>query len=143
MVGGLSTEKGKKVTVCFPFIFPHPRPKPPHPEDELFRSNIRLNQTYDQIGIFSGDERVGQRLETTPQGHTEHEQWGHAGGPDYGVFSFTDLFADALHGKRFNALTKAQRTAFAKRFEHKVSDHMPIWLRMPLPRSEGTFPTKA
>ena len=69
-----------------------------------------------------------------------------AWGPDYGVFDFTDLFSIALNkGKALKELTKAESRAFIKRFEHSVSDHMPIWLRLPLPSvpEGGGFPTHA
>ena len=90
------------------------------------------------------DSRLGRRLETTPTGHSEDEQWGKEGGPDYGVFDFADLFARALNkGTALNDLQAAKRTALLKRFEHKVSDHMPIWLRMPLPKTESGFPSTA
>ena len=55
------------------------------------------------------------------------------GGPDFGVFDFVNLFSEALHGKPFAKLAKADREAFVKRFEHSVSDHMPLWFRIPLP----------
>jgi hypothetical protein len=54
-------------------------------------------------------------------------------GPDYGVFEFTDLFSDALKRKPFRALGERARQELVARFEHKVSDHMPLWLRLPLP----------
>lgn len=143
-LGGFSKATGKRVYVSFPFIFGHPRPKQDHPANEVFRTNIRLTQTFDQIGIFSMDSRLGRRLETTPTGHSADEQWGKEGGPDYGVFDFADLFARALNnGTALNDLQAAKRTTLLKRFEHKVSDHMPIWLRMPLPKTEGGFPSTA
>ena len=52
---------------------------------------------------------------------------------DYGVFDFVNLFSEALHGKAFAKLSAAERKTLVARFEHKVSDHMPLWLRLPLP----------
>lgn len=139
--------KGKKeIHVSFPFIFPHPRPgqEAPSDPDGLFRSNIRLSQTYDQIGVFSLDRRVGGRMATSAKGHSEIEEWGeNEVAPDYGVFDFANLFSRALAGgKNLEELaateSKAVRSALIRRFEHKVSDHMPIWIRVPLPR-EGEF----
>lgn len=134
-IGGFADEKGKKIWVSFPFIFPHPRPKQNHPPNKVFRTNIALNQTFDQVGIFSPDARVGNRIETTVTGHSKKEQWGQPGGPDYGVFDFSTLFSDVL-GK--------SGVQFRRRFEHKVSDHMPTWIRIPLPRvpEGGKFPLK-
>ena len=135
-IGGFADEKGKRVYPSFPFIFGHPRPLQNHPAGKVFRTNIALNQTYDQIGIFSPDPRVGGSLETTVDGHSPKEQWGQPGGPDYGVFNFSALFSDVL-GK--------EGLTFRRRFEHKVSDHMPTWIRMPLPRvpEGGSFPLKS
>ena len=135
--------KKAKVFISFPFIFPHPRPAQQQPEGTIFRSNIGLSQTYDQIGIFSQDKRLGDRLETTFQGHSANEAWGKPGGPDYGVFNFTDLFSRALNrGKTSAELTTKERRAFLSRFEHSVSDHMPIWFRMALPGDASGFPLK-
>lgn len=143
-LGGFTQGAGKRVFVSFPFIFPHPRPLQEHPSSEVFRTNIRLSETFDQIGVFSLDRRLGKRLETTPEGHSSQEQWGLEGGPDYGVFDFANLFSRALNeGLALNELSSTRRTAFIRRFEHRVSDHMPIWLRMPLPLTEGGFPTPA
>jgi hypothetical protein len=142
-LGGFSAAPGKRIHVSFPFIFGHPRPSQDHPANEVFRTNIRHSQTFDQIGVFSRDSRLGLRLETTPKGHSQSEQWGVEHGPDYGVFDFANLFARALNnGTALKDLPKAKHTALLRRFEHKVSDHMPIWLRMPLPQTEGGFPTK-
>lgn len=142
-LGGLETEAGKQVYVSFPFIVGHPRPRQIHPPNELFRSNIRLDQTYDQIGVFSRDKRLRKYLETTPEAtHSPEEAWGQQPtGPDYGVFNFTELFSRALHGKPYAELTRTQQSALVKRYEHSVSDHLPIWYRAPLPKAKAGFPT--
>ena len=127
--------------VSFPFVYPHPNPPDLHPKDLPFRTNVGLSQTYDQIGVFSRDARVGSFLETTVTGHGEHTNWGAPGFPDYGVFNYSDLFSVALNKKPLNSLSKAKRKDFLTRFEHKVSDHMPIWYRVPLPPSDHGFPT--
>ncbi len=132
--------KNKQMYVSFPFIFPHPAPPVLHPPGKVYRTNIRLTQTYDQIGVFSQDEQVGKYLESTATGHADDNRWGQPGGPDYGVFNFSDLFSVALHGKALDALSKTEKRAFTRRFEHKVSDHMPIWYRVPLPLPTESFP---
>ena len=33
----------------------------------------------------------------------------------------------------FLSLAKDDRKALLKKFEHDLSDHMPIWIRLPLP----------
>ena len=46
---------------------------------------------------------------------------------------FDDLFAQAIHSKAFKELSKTASGALIRKFEHDVSDHMPIWIRLPLP----------
>jgi hypothetical protein len=56
-------------------------------------------------------------------------------GPDYGVFKFTDLFHKALGvTTSIKNMSSIQKKNFFARFEHKVSDHMPLWFRLPLPK---------
>ena len=43
------------------------------------------------------------------------------------------LFAEALHGKPLAQLSKSQRSNLFRKFEHDLSDHMPIWVRLPKP----------
>ena len=142
-LGGFESAAGKRVFVSFPFIVGHPRPKQHHPLNELFRTNIRLNQTYDQIGIFSRDERLRRYIETTRDAtHRTEQAWGVSPrGPDYGVFNFTDLFCQALKGKPYADLHRTERADLLKRYEHSVSDHLPIWFRAPLPTAKHGFPT--
>lgn len=142
-LGGFESAAGKQVFVSFPFIVGHPRPKQRHPPNELFRTNIRLNQTFDQIGIFSRDKRLRQYIETTRDAtHRTEQAWGvNPRGPDYGVFNFTDLFCQALKGKPYADLHRTERADLLKRYEHTVSDHMPIWFRAPLPTAKHGFPT--
>ena len=54
-------------------------------------------------------------------------------GPDYGVFEFCNLFIEAILGRPYHELPATERASFTARFEHKVSDHMPPWIRLPLP----------
>ena len=135
-------DKGKsneeQVRVSFPFLFPHPKPGQPVPQDsKIFRTNVLLTETYDQIAIFSQDERLGKRLETSHTGHANKAAWRSTKkGPDYGVFNFTELFSKALTGKTYDTLKKGDKEAaeeLIKKFDFNVSDHMPIWMRVPLP----------
>ena len=77
-----------------------------------------------------------ERIETTVEGHTAGQQWGKSGAPDYGVFDFAHLFSNALNDHSPTELTEDEEEALRARYTHRVSDHMPIWLRMPLPRRE-------
>jgi len=96
---------------------------------KAIRTNARQNQTFDQIAFFLGsDEKC-----------LPNDKWRTLAanvkpdGFNYGVFNFTDLFARALLGKAYSRLNKAEKTTLGKKFEHSVSDHMPIWVRIPRP----------
>jgi len=118
----LNSNSGDEVFVNFPFLEPHPG------QSEVFRTNARLNQTFDQIGLFCRDPRFPNHRDNLTMGRSPV-------GPDYGVFNFVDLFAEALHGRPFAELgfSEDEKKAFYGQFEHTFSDHMPIWLRLPLP----------
>ncbi len=111
---------GAEVNVNFPFLNIHPM------QTETFRTNARMTETFDQIGVFSRDFRLTIFRDNPTLGQDPR-------GPDYGVFNFVRLFGDVLLDKPLDSLTSAERTAFFARFEHKVSDHMPLWIRLPLP----------
>ena len=107
--------------VNFPFLDVHPTRR------EVFRTNARLTETFDQIGLFSRDPRLPT--------HADNENMGtKPTGPDYGVFEFGNLFSEALLGHPYTELNADERADFVARFEHKVSDHMPLWIRLPLPQ---------
>ena len=109
--------------VYFPFIDTHPVTK------KDIRTNARDSQTFDQIGFFRGaDER---RLPNDPWRTLINTA--EPDGFDYGVFNFADLFARALKNKAYTKLTKAEKKALGKKFENSVSDHLPIWVRLPRP----------
>ena len=118
-----TTLRSKKTsTVNFPFISKHPN------HDAVFRSTARLTQTYDQIGFFSHDPRLPDP-EANKTAGTRVDAF------DYGVFNFSDLFAQAIHGIPYVELTDTQKKAFVKKYEHDVSDHLPIWVRLPRPEN--------
>ena len=113
---------GEKVNVNFPFLTVHKGKK------KVFKTNARGKETFDQIGLFFRDPGLptydlnkNMDDETNPRG------------PNYGMFHFVNLFSNALKNKDYSKLTKSQKKEFVKRFEFEVSDHMPIWLRLPLP----------
>ena len=111
---------GEDVNVYFPFLDPHPG------ETESFRTNARMSQTFDQIGLFSRDSRLPTFEDNIIMGQNSR-------GPDYGVFNFVELFSQALLGVPFESLVGDAREEFLARFQHKVSDHMPLWIRLPMP----------
>jgi hypothetical protein len=87
---------------------------------EPFFTNARKNETFDQIGWFSRDDRF-------PRGH--HNKLAGTLGPDgydYGMFDFVSLFLDA-------GLIGSPGAVDYARFEYDLSDHMPIWVRFQLP----------
>lgn len=113
-------EVGGGANVYFPFLDPHPV------SQQLLRTNARLKETFDHVGFFNHDPRLPQHRNRAKMGATER-------GPDYGMFNFVQLFNDALNDKPLEELTKEEKKGFYRKFEHEVSDHMPIWVRLPLP----------
>ena len=73
----------EEVNVKFPFLDPHPT------RDEPFRTNARLSETFDQIGLFSRDQGLPTFRDNAIMGQDPR-------GPDYGIFEFVNLFSDAL-----------------------------------------------
>jgi len=111
---------GGGANVYFPFLDPHPV------SQQLIRTNARLRETFDHVGFFNRDPRLPQYRNRADMGTAER-------GPDYGMFNFVQLFNDALNDKPLAELTRDEKKAFYRKFEHEVSDHMPIWVRLPLP----------
>jgi len=109
-----------KAQVNFPFLDPHPR------QEQPFRTNARLSETFDQIGFFSVDDRLPTSQDNATMGSQPH-------GPDYGVFNFVELFRDALEFPPIADMNAATKKDFFRKFEYEVSDHLPLWVRLPLP----------
>ena len=105
--------------VNFPFLDVHPT------RNIVFKTNVRMTETFDQIGFFNHDSRLPT--------HLDHSLMGVQDGPDYGVFEFNNLFSEAIFDCSYKELLTTERLDFTARFEHKVSDHMPLWVRLPLP----------
>ena len=112
---------GKNVTVNFPFLNVHKG------QPSIFRTNARLTETFDQIGLFCRDKRF-----PSFELNSKMDPAKTPCGPDYGLFNFVELFSQSLYGKSFKNLSAATKKKFYPRFEHKVSDHMPLWFRLPL-----------
>jgi hypothetical protein len=107
----------------FPFLDVHPT------QQALFRTNARRNETFDHIAFFVDRNEKG--LPTTDANKTAGQNG--PDGYDYGVFDFVELFAQAVHNTSFNLLSASKRTALLQHAEADVSDHMPIWARIPIP----------
>lgn len=109
--------------VNFPFLEPHPG------QSQLFNTNARKNQTFDHVAFFI------DKAETRLPISDENQDAGNGGlnDYDYGVFDFVELFAQSVHNKNFNELTATQRNKLLSNTKADVSDHMPIWVRIPIP----------
>lgn len=122
--GNLETDPKKRVNINFPFLDIH------QGETDVYRTNARGSETFDQIGLFFRDSNT-----EWPTYNKNDTMGGSEIGPDYGVFNFVELFHEALGvATPLNNMSTAEKKAFFGRFEHKVSDHMPIWFRLPLPQ---------
>ncbi len=109
--------------IYFPFIGDHPR------TNEIVRTNARHSQTFDQIGFFLG--RKEKRLPML--GSADNMGKDGPDGFDYDVFDFAELFAQAIESKPYQPLPKKKKDEFSLKFIDSVSDHMPIWVRIPRP----------
>ena len=107
----------------FPFLDVHPE------ERALFRTNARKNETFDHIAFFIDRKEKG--LPKTDMNQVAGQNG--ANGYDYGVFDFVELCAQAIHGTSFYLLTAAKRKDLLRRAKADVSDHMPVWVRVPVP----------
>ncbi len=124
----MNNDIGRGYRVNFPFLdVPKKRQAPPAGDGKgRYMTTARMTQTYDQIGFFGLDGALPE--------HTANDDAGLKGanGYDYGVFSFADLFSQALHGEA-SFLAMPDPGTFVKRFNWDVSDHHPIWTRLPVP----------
>lgn len=100
-----------------------------HPTRGALKTSARLEDTYDQIGIFAHDKRLPTVESNWDAGKSGQD------GYDYGVFDFSSLLAKALFGKTFNTLSKAETDYIFTRAKQEISDHMPAWIRLPIPGS--------
>ncbi len=118
----LSDEQAAKVN--FPLLTPHP-------ERGQLRSNARQDQTYDQIAFFAAEDEDLPIVD-------DNKIAGQNGpnGYDYGVFNFIELFSHALHNKPCHELSEAEQDELISRSNADVSDHMPAWVRLPIPGAQ-------
>ena len=109
--------------VNFPFLDVHPD------EISLFHTNARRNETFDHVAFFIDKHETGLPLASDNQNAGQ----GASNDYDYGVFDFSELFANVVHSKPFSQLTKTQGDSVYAKSKADVSDHMPIWVRVPVP----------
>ncbi len=106
--------------INFPLLDVHPS------HTDVFRTNARLKETYDQIAVIFRDKRLPSHEANKKAGST-------ADGFDYGVFNFVELFSQALYEAPFAALEPQVRKQVLGKFEHDLTDHLPVWIRLPMP----------
>ncbi len=111
-----------KSKINFPFLDIHPN------QDRVYETNARANQTYDHIAIVANDRRLPSPAENDKASKMR------VNGFDYGMFDFRRLFFDAVPV----AADRGDGKPDYGLFEHDVSDHMPIWIRLPRPHQGQT-----
>jgi hypothetical protein len=114
---------GKKgnAEMNFPFLDKHPD------YAEVFRTAARKEQTYDQIALIFRDRRLPNYKHNAKAGTVED-------GYDYQVFDFVEMISEALYNTKYSNLPKAKKKHIIDRVDNDLSDHMPLWIRLPMPR---------
>jgi len=107
----------------FPFLDVHPN------ESELFNTNARKNRTFDHIAFFI--DKKEKRLPIVGLNKVAGQDG--VDGYDYGVFDFVELCAQAIYETSFHLLTSSKRKVLLGNVKADISDHMPIWVRLPIP----------
>ncbi|HUS55886.1 MAG TPA: hypothetical protein VMY41_17990 [Thermohalobaculum sp.] len=125
-----ATLKAREAATVVNFPFIDPRRDPRTDKITLIRSNARQDQTFDRIAIFAKDERL-PGFAANPDVADDPDPDGF----DYQHFDFADLFAETVLGPttELSDMAMGPKSKFIDRFQHDVSDHMPIWIRLPLP----------
>lgn len=111
-IADLNERAGLSAHVNFPFL------------DGWFFTNARKDETFDHIAFLADDPHWPRAEHNDLAGTLGAREF------DYGMFDFTRLFREAGPG-----LLQGGGTDF-DRFAHDLTDHMPIWLRMPLPAND-------
>lgn len=108
-VVSLNEEKQLSSWLNFPFL------------DHGFKTNARETETFDHIAFVADDTRW-PRAEF-------NDQIGRLGADDYdiGMFNFVQAFIAAGPGRG------EQNEPLYEKFEFDFTDHMPIWMRLPVP----------
>lgn len=109
-MAGLNKARKMDAKVNFPFL------------DGGFFTNARTDKTFDHIAFIADDKRWPRGRHNDLAGTLGATEF------DYGMFNFTKLFVEAGPGKLPDG------TPDYDRFAHDFTDHLPIWIRMPLPK---------
>lgn len=110
----INAEKGLNAKVNFPFL------------DGGFLTNARRTETFDHIAWVSTDTRLPRGRHNAQAGTLGADEY------DYGMFDFVQAFMDAGPGQKANGDPDYDR------FTHDFTDHMPIWIRLPIPHAGQT-----
>ena len=110
-IKAINGEKKAAAQVNFPFL------------DGEFFTNSRKTQTFDHIAWVADDDRFAQGHHNEMAGTLGSDQF------DYGMFDFVRLFVEAGPGAGASAPEY-------RKFEHDFTDHMPIWVRLPVPSAD-------
>jgi len=105
----INEEKDLKAKVNFPFL------------DGEFYTNARRDETFDHIAWIATDTRLPRGRHNDQAGQLGPDQYA------YGMFDFVEAFSDAGPGRATDG-----NPAF-DRYTHDFTDHMPIWVRLPVP----------
>ncbi len=108
-VTSLNQTKNMDAKVNFPFL------------DGGFLTNAREHRTFDHIAYIAEDTRWPRGRHNDQSGTLGADQF------EFGMFNFTQAFIAAGPGQLPSGEPDYDR------FTHDFSDHMPIWLKMPLP----------
>lgn len=114
----LKSKRAAKVN--FPLLTKHPT----HGE---LKTSARKKDTYDQIAMFTHDDSFPTYDKNANAGQSGKD------GYDYGVFDFSELVSKALYNSEFDRLNDADTDYVFKRVKQEISDHMPAWIRLPIP----------
>lgn len=109
-VTSINAARSLTARVNFPFL------------DKGFMTNARRDQTYDQIYWITADPRLPKGRHNAQSGALG------ADGYDVGMFDFVELFVQAGPG------AGPDGPAY-ELFSHDFTDHMPIWVRLEIPRA--------
>lgn len=109
------------ITVNFPFLDEglHEKQAP--------KTNIRENQPYDHIGFIGADARIPGLDQNSMAGNGDPDNF------DYGIFDFAELISRALLDQSYSGLHKKTKGIIDRKLEHEISDHLPVWIRLPMP----------
>lgn len=113
-VTSINAEKKLRAKVNFPFL------------DGGFFTNARRSETFDHIAWVSTDSRLPRGRHNAQAGTLGPDEY------DYGMFDFVQTFMDAGPG------AKSDGSPDFDRYTHDFTDHMPIWVRLPLPNDNQT-----